>query len=216
MGPQWRKLTTIFCASALATPVLLTGCQDRQKASDLDVDLRRRSSTDTTPETRRKDRDDRPGSAAVLDMPSADAAQPPAEPLPSTTTDSKASGGSPTGATSDANRGAATARDNNSPESHRGSESLPPVFTGSCPRRIASTAEDAVQGAKRRLAEARSASRKGDGTGAVEAATQAFEIASEYATDDSECEELAKQASALIDSLGRRFPAAQSARTEFR
>ena len=209
----WKS---IACTTALSLLVMMNGCEQRQKASDLDVDLRRRAPAEKVAASRSNDQDDSSDAATDPDAAPADTGQPPVGSKPPTNAQSKESVTSDTRTDPDAGRRAAVGDSDTSPQSDRQEEATPPVFPSGQPQKLAPTAQEAVRSAKRRLAVARSASRKGEGDEAVESAIQAFEIASEYAAENGECEEVAKEASRLIDSLGRRTPSAQPARTEFR
>ena len=209
----WKS---IGCTTAFSLLVMITGCEQRQKASDLDVDLRRRAPAEKVAASRSNDQDDSSDAATDPDAAPADTGQPPVGSKPPTNAQSKESVTSDTRTDPDAGRRAAVGDSDTSPQSDRQEEATPPVFPGGQPQKLTPTAQEAVRSAKRRLAVARSASRKGEGDEAVESAIQAFEIASEYAAENGECEEVAKEASRLIDSLGRRTPSAQPARTEFR
>lgn len=216
MKARWRMWKTTACASALSASVLLAGCEQRQKASDLDVDLRHRAPAEKVAASRSDDQDDSSDAATDPDSAPADTGKPPVDSEPPTNAESKESVTSETGTDPDTGRGAAVGNSKTSPQSDRQEEATPPVFPGGQPQKLTATAQEAVRSAKRRLAVARSASRKGEGDEAVESAIQAFEIASEYSAENGECAEVAKEASRLIDSLGRRTPSAQPARTDFR
>jgi hypothetical protein len=207
---------TIGCTAAFSLLAMAAGCEQREKASDLDVDLRRRAPAEKVAASRSDAQDDSSDAATDLDVAPADTGQPPVGSEPPTNAESKESVTSEAGTDADTDHGSVVGDSDTSPQRDRQEKALPPVFPGGQPQKLTPTAQEAVRSAKRRLAVARSASRKGNGDEAVESAMQAFEIASEYAAENGECEEVAKEASRFIDSLGRRTPSAQPARTEFR
>ena len=216
MIAQWQHWRSIGRTTVFTLLVMIAGCEQRQKTSDLDVDMRRRAPAEKVVTSRSDDQDDSSDAATDPDAAPADTGQPPVGSEPPTNAKSKESVTSETGTDADTDHGSVVGDSDTSPQRDRQEKALPPVFPGGQPQKLTPTAQEAVRSAKRRLAAARSASRKGAGDEAVESAMQAFEIASEYAAENGECEEVAKEASRLIDSLGRRTPSAQPARTEFR
>ena len=211
----WDSWVPISLVAAVA---LFAGCAQKHSGDDLEVDLRRRTRVEQeapSPGVEKRGAADPAGESAA-ESPEASASG----------GDSDLSANSKTEAEDHADASNARAQAGSPPGVPPGAKTAssaggrssagPPVFVGGPPKKLTSTPQEAVRAAKHRLAVARSASRQGDSDAAVEAAIQAFEIASEFETESGECQAIADQARLLIESMGPRSPAAAPVRTEFR